>query len=217
MRGVLHICTFLLAASTILSAQSPQSDPTKPDQIPTSPTPAKPFLAKQELAVQHPIAANPEADLTQEQRCARSEDPNGPARHFDSSERGQALKMFMSQTSRIIQANWNPLIPKIADKPFYRVGEVKVCFAILPSGQLEPDSVLVRGKSGDEALDRAAVEAVKASVYPHLPAEYAEPRLTIQINFEYNTNRRPDPTKNLPKPPNPLGPLAVTVGYTSKL
>lgn len=217
MRGILPICTLLLVASTILSAQSPQSDAPKPDQIPASPAPAKPFHLKQELATQHSLAADPELDMTEEQRCARSEDPNGPAKHFDSSERGQALKMFMSQTSRIIQANWNPLIPKIADKPFYRVGEVKVCFAILPGGQLEPDSVVVRGKSGDEALDRAAVEAVKASIYPHLPAEYAEQRLTIQINFEYNTNRRPDPTKNLPKPPNPLGPLAVTVGYTSKL
>lgn len=217
MRGILPICTLLLAASTILAAQSPQSDAPRPDQIPASPAPAKPFHVKQELAAQHPLAADPELDMTEEQRCARSEDPNGPAKHFDSSERGQALKMFTSQTSRIIQANWNPLIPKIADKPFYRVGEVKVCFAILPSGQLEPDSVVVRGKSGDEALDRAAVEAVKASIYPHLPAEYAEPRLTIQIHFQYNTNRHPDPTKNLLKPPNPLGPLAVTVGYTSKL
>jgi TonB family protein len=217
MRATLPICTLLLAASTILAAQSSQTDAAKPDPVPANLAPAKPLLGKQQLTLQHPIAANPDSDLTQEQRCARSEDPNGPARHFDSSERGQALKMFMSQTSRIIQSNWNPLIPKIADKPFYRVGEVEVCFAVLRSGQLEPNSIIVRGRSGDEALDRAAIEAVKASIYPRLPAEFEGPRLTLQFNFEYNTNRRPDPTKSLPKPPNPLGPLALTVGYTSKL
>jgi TonB family protein len=217
MRSALLVCTLLLAISTIFAAQSPQTDAPKPDQIPANPTPAKPFQARQEMAAKRSIAVDPETDLTPEQRCDKYQGSNKQWTRYNTGELGQSLKMFMSQTSRIIQANWNPLIPKIADKPFYRAGEVKVCFAILPSGQLEPDSVLVRGKSGDEALDRAAVEAVKASIYPHLPAEYAEQRLTIQINFEYNTNRHPDPAKNLPKPPNPLGPLALTVGYTSKL
>jgi TonB family protein len=217
MRCALPVCTLLLAASTILAAQSPQSDAPKPDPIPTSPSPANPFPAKQEMAARRPIAADPEANLTPEQRCDKNQDPNKQWTRYDTGELGQALKMFMSQTSRIIQANWNPLIPKIADKPFYRVGEVKVCFAILPSGQLEPESLVVRGRSGDEALDRAAIEAVKASIYPRLPAEFEGPRVILQINFEYNTNRHPDPTKNLPKPPNPRGPLALTVGYTSKL
>lgn len=214
MRFALTIGTLLLAASAILAAQSPQTDAIP---IPASPAPAKPFQAKQPLTAPHPFAVEREAYTTLEQRCARSEDPNGPAKHFDSSERGQALKMFMSQTERIIYANWVPLMPKVVDKPFYKHGEVKVCFAILPGGQLDPESVLVRGKSGDEALDRAAIEAVKASIYPHLPTEFAEPRLTVQIDFMYNPNRRPDPAKNLPIPPNRLGPLAVTVGYTSKL
>jgi TonB family protein len=217
MRSVLPVCPLLLALSTLGAAQTKTTDAPLQDQLPASPTPVKPFQARQELAVKHPISADPEADLTPEQRCDRNLDPNKQWTRYGTGELAQALKMFMSQTSRIIQTNWNPLIPKIADKPFYRVGEVKVCFAILPNGHLEPNSIVVRARSGDQALDRAAIEAVKASVYPRLPAEFEGTRVMVQINFEYNTNRHPDPTRNLPKPPNPFGPLAVTVGYTSKL
>lgn len=217
MRRALSIGTLLLAAATILAAQATPSGAPSPEPVPSTPAPSKPLLAKQERVLQHPVSADPEDGMTPDQRCNIGQGPNRQRSPLDSSELGQALKMFTSQTSRIIDTNWKPLIPKIADKPFYRVGEVKVCFAILTNGQLEPNSIVVRAKSGDEALDRAAIEAVKASVFPRVPSEFEGPRIMMQINFEYNTNRHPDPTKNLPKPPNPLGPLAMTVGYTSKL
>jgi TonB family protein len=108
-------------------------------------------------------------------------------------------------------------MPKEVDRPFYKSGVVKVCFSVLLNGKVEGDSVQIARTSGDPALDRAAAGAIQTAIFPPLPKDFPKKRLVMLYTFEYNPERRPDPTRNLPKPPNPLGPVALTVGYTSKL
>ena len=219
MRTAVFLGTLLFAALPAGAlAQAKPAQPAQADSLPANPVPvqASPFGTKQVLA---PLSAKAPDDGdsagTPEERCDRAEDRQKKGLPYGAN--GVDFKMFMSQMSSITQANWKPLMPKEVEKPFYKTGEVKVCFAILPSGQVEPESIVLKGRSGDDALDRAAWGAIQTSVYPRLPEDFKGPRLVVLIAFEYNKDRRPDPVKNLPKPPNPFGPVAVTVGYTSKL
>ena len=217
MRASLLVGSLLIAAlpTASASAQAVSTPRNQVQPLPSSPAPATPFLAKEKLPPLSHATSDAEAGLTSEERCEQEAKRQLPT--FQASPVGTALKMYLSQVSHIVQVNWKPLMPKEVDKPFYKEGEVKVCFAILPSGQVEPKSMVLLAKSGDPALDRAAAGAVETSVYPRLPEEFAGPRITMLFYFEYNKDRRPNPVKNMAKPPNPFGPVAVTVGYTSKL
>jgi TonB family protein len=216
----------LLIAIAIASAASPGQSQTQspvqgtgpspqPEPLPANPAKANPFQPGQKL-----LGAN--MDLRPVPEPANDADRCDPSRDRKSNgilshTGGVDFTMYISQVSKITDANWIPLIPKEVDKPFYKTGEVKVCFSVLPTGKIEAESLLVAQTSGDPALDRAATGAIATAIFPPLPKDYAGNRLTVLFTFEYNPDRHPDPVLNLPKPPNPLGPIAVTVGYTSKL
>jgi hypothetical protein len=77
--------------------------------------------------------------------------------------------------------------------------------------------MVLEGRSGDPALDRAAWGAIATAVYPPLPAEFKGPYLEVRLKFRYNLDRKPFVSRKVPKPPNLLGPLGVTLGYRAKL
>jgi outer membrane biosynthesis protein TonB len=81
---------------------------------------------------------------------------------------------------------WDPLIPDEVNAPIYKSGMVAIRFKVLPNGRLVDDSMILEGRSGDVALDRAAWGAIRFSNYPPLPKDFHGPYLELRAYFLYN-------------------------------
>jgi outer membrane biosynthesis protein TonB len=81
---------------------------------------------------------------------------------------------------------WDPLIPDEVNPPISKQGQVMIRFKVLPNGRLMDGSVVLEGRSGDVALDRAAWGALTGSGYPPLPRDFHGPYLELRALFLYN-------------------------------
>lgn len=81
---------------------------------------------------------------------------------------------------------WDPLIPDEVNAPILKSGSVVIRFRVLPNGRLMEGSMVLEGRSGDTALDRAAWGALTGSNYPPLPREFHGPYLELRAMFLYN-------------------------------
>ena len=81
---------------------------------------------------------------------------------------------------------WDPLIPDEANPPISKQGQVMIRFKVLPNGRLMDGSVILEGRSGDVALDRAAWGALTGSSYPPLPRDFHGPYIELRAWFLYN-------------------------------
>lgn len=173
MRSTLSVCTLLLAASTMLAAQSPQSDAPKPDQIPASQLHARP-----------PYAGQTETD----------DDPGRGIEIFSDTQ-GVDFKPYLAKIGPITRESWDRSRPKEVPPEIQvdsKVVGVQIRASILPNGRLEARSMQLVGRSGSVTLVKAAWGAIVTSSYPPLPAEFKGARLTIQFNFGYILQAKPD-------------------------
>jgi outer membrane biosynthesis protein TonB len=81
---------------------------------------------------------------------------------------------------------WDPLIPDEVNPPILKQGQVQIHFKVLPNGRIMEGSMMLEGRSGDTALDRAAWGALTGSNYPPLPREFHGPYLELRAVFMYN-------------------------------
>jgi TonB family protein len=81
---------------------------------------------------------------------------------------------------------WDPLIPEEVNPPISKQGQVMIRFKVGPNGRLIDGSVILEGRSGDVALDRAAWGALTGSSYPPLPRDFHGPYLELRALFLYN-------------------------------
>ncbi len=81
---------------------------------------------------------------------------------------------------------WDPLIPDEVNPPILKSGMVAIRFKVLPNGRLMDGSLILEGRSGDVALDRAAWGALTGSNYPPLPRDFHGPYLELRAYFLYN-------------------------------
>jgi len=81
---------------------------------------------------------------------------------------------------------WDPLIPEEVNPPISKQGQVMIRFKVLPNGRLMDGSVVLEGRSGDVALDRAAWGALTGSSYPPLPKDFHGPYIELRAWFLYN-------------------------------
>ena len=84
------------------------------------------------------------------------------------------------------EKTWDPLIPDEVNAPIYKSGMVAIRFKVLPNGRLMDGSLVLEGRSGDVALDRAAWGALTGSNYPVLPHDFRGPYLELRAYFLYN-------------------------------
>lgn len=105
-----------------------------------------------------------------------------------SDTRGVDFGPYLSRIVFIVRRNWYSLIPESA-----RLGEkgrVSLVFEILKDGSV-PQLRLV-GSSGSDALDRAAMNGIRASIpFPPLPDEFTGNHLVLQFIFLYNLGYDP--------------------------
>lgn len=84
------------------------------------------------------------------------------------------------------EKTWDPLIPDEVNPPILKAGQVMIRFKVLPNGRIMPGSMVLEGRSGDVALDRAAWGALTGSNYPGLPHDFHGPYLELRALFLYN-------------------------------
>ncbi len=84
------------------------------------------------------------------------------------------------------QKTWDPLIPDEVNPPILKKGQVLIHFKVLPDGRIMDGSMMLEGRSGDTALDRAAWGALQGSNYPPLPRDFHGPYLELRALFMYN-------------------------------
>jgi TonB-like protein len=103
-----------------------------------------------------------------------------------SDTQGVDFGPYMQKVIRETYRTWDPLIPEEVNPPILKRGQCEVVFTILPNGRLQPHAMILTGRSGDVALDRAAWGAIEGADYPPLPREFHGPYLQLRFRFQYN-------------------------------
>jgi hypothetical protein len=107
-----------------------------------------------------------------------------------SDTQGVDFNGWLQRWHRETQRTWDPLIPDEVNPPINKSGVVAIRFRVLPNGRLMDGSVILEGRSGDVALDRAAWGALTGSNYPPLPSDFHGPYLELRAYFLYNMEPR---------------------------
>ncbi len=103
-----------------------------------------------------------------------------------SDTQGVDFNSWLARWHWETERTWDPLIPDEVNPPIYKSGMVAVRFKVLPNGRLMDNSLVLEGRSGDVALDRAAWGALTGSNYPPLPRDFHGPYLELRAYFLYN-------------------------------
>jgi hypothetical protein len=103
-----------------------------------------------------------------------------------SDTQGVDFNGWLQRWHRETERTWDPLIPDEVNPPILKSGMVAIRFKVLPSGRLMDGSLVLEGRSGDVALDRAAWGALTGSNYPPLPRDFHGPYLELRAYFLYN-------------------------------
>jgi hypothetical protein len=103
-----------------------------------------------------------------------------------SDTQGVDFNNWLIHWHRETERNWDPLIPDEVNPPISKSGIVAIRFKVLPNGRLMDGSLMLDGRSGDVALDRAAWGALTGSNYPPLPREFHGAYLELRAYFYYN-------------------------------
>jgi len=107
-----------------------------------------------------------------------------------SDTQGVDFNSWLSRWHWETERTWDPLIPDEVNPPIGKSGMVAIRFKVLPNGRLMDGSLILEGRSGDVALDRAAWGALTGSNYPPLPRDFHGPYLELRAYFLYNMEPR---------------------------
>jgi TonB family protein len=106
-----------------------------------------------------------------------------PAVNLLSDPMNVDFRPYLARILALVRRNWLTVIPSSAR--LGNRGVVTVQFIVDRSGQVP--KLVIETPSGIEALDRAAVAGISASVpFPPLPAEFKGSEIRLQFAFKYN-------------------------------
>jgi len=109
---------------------------------------------------------------------------SGSSLELMSDPMGVDFKPYLIRILALVRQNWFAVIPESARLLGNR-GVVQLQFIIDRSGQVP--KLVIATPSGSEALDRAAVAGISASVpFPPLPNEFKGQQIRLQFAFKYN-------------------------------
>jgi hypothetical protein len=103
-----------------------------------------------------------------------------------SDTQGVDFSSWLQRWHYETERTWDPLIPDEVNAPILKKGQVLIRFKVLPNGRIMDGSMVLEGRSGDVALDRAAWGALTGSNYPPLPKDFHGPYLELRAWFLYN-------------------------------
>lgn len=101
-----------------------------------------------------------------------------------SDTQGVDFSEWLARWHYVTERTWDPLIPDEVNPPILKSGVVAIRFKVLPNGQVT--DMVLEGRSGDTALDRAAWGAITGSSYQALPRDFHGPYLELRAFFFYN-------------------------------
>jgi len=101
-----------------------------------------------------------------------------------SDTQGVDFSEWLARWHYVTERTWDPLIPDEVNPPILKSGVVAIRFKVLPNGQVT--DMVLEGRSGDTALDRAAWGAISGSSYQPLPRDFHGPYLELRAFFFYN-------------------------------
>ena len=100
---------------------------------------------------------------------------------------GVDFRPYLVRILASVKQHWLSVMPESVR--LGRRGKVAIQFSISRNGGVP--KLVIAEASGAEALDRAAVAGISASVpFPPLPAEFKGDRIVLQMNFAYNMPRQ---------------------------
>ena len=100
---------------------------------------------------------------------------------------GVDFRPYLVRILASVKQHWLSVMPESVK--LGRRGKVAIQFSISREGGVP--KLVIAEASGAEALDRAAVAGISASVpFPPLPAEFKGDRIVLQMNFAYNMPRQ---------------------------
>jgi TonB family protein len=106
-----------------------------------------------------------------------------PAVNLLSDPMNVDFRPYLARILALVRRNWLTVIPSSAR--LGNRGMVTVQFIVDRTGQVP--KLVIETPSGSEALDRAAVAGISASVpFPPLPAEFKGSEIRLQFAFKYN-------------------------------
>ena len=107
----------------------------------------------------------------------------GSSLELMSDPMGVDFKPYLIQILALVRRNWFAVIPESAR--LGNRGVVQLQFIIDRTGQVP--KLVIAPASGSQALDKAAVASISASVpFPPLPPEYKGLSIRLQFAFKYN-------------------------------
>ncbi|HLK62181.1 MAG TPA: TonB family protein [Bryobacteraceae bacterium] len=112
--------------------------------------------------------------------------PGAPASQLQllSDPMGVDFRPYLIRVLTSVKQHWLAVIPESVRMG--RRGKVVLQFSIARDGQVP--KLVIADASGADALDRAAVAGVSASVpFPPLPTEFKGDKIVLQFNFAYNS------------------------------
>jgi hypothetical protein len=192
----------------VTAPPTPQPQPVTPPSV-APPQPNPPLALETPRPASVPAkpnfsmpSANPEDQLRQAMRGSAHEYGSsgaisggpGLAMHPGAAGGAQILSdtqgvdfgPYMQKLIRETHRTWDPLIPEEVNPPISKRGQVEIIFSILPNGRVQPQSMILSGRSGDVALDRAAWGGITGADYPPLPRDFHGPYLQLRFIFQYN-------------------------------
>lgn len=116
---------------------------------------------------------------------AKTQSSNGGVSILSDTQ-GVDFGPWLSQWHEKTDQVWNTLLPKEVNPPVLKSGVVAIRFKVLPNGRLMDHAMVLEGRSGDPALDRAAWGALTAASHAPLPREFHGPFLELRVLFVYN-------------------------------
>jgi TonB family protein len=111
----------------------------------------------------------------------------GSALQLLSDPQGVDFRPYMTQVLAAVKRNWMSVFPESARMG--QRGRSVVQFSVNRQGQVP--KLVIATPAGTQALDRAAVAGVSASVpFPPLPAGFRGDEIRLQLVFTYNMPAR---------------------------
>jgi len=166
----------------IQSEEKPKLALEDPGQRPPVSSPSLAKLPPPKTTVDDAIRGLAHSDLEQTPNTGNMQlDP--PAVNLLSDPMNVDFRPYLARILALVRRNWLTVIPSSAR--LGNRGVVTVQFIVDRRGQVP--KLVIETPSGVEALDRAAVAGISASVpFPSLPAEFKGSEIRLQFAFKYN-------------------------------
>ncbi len=101
---------------------------------------------------------------------------------------GVDFRPYLIRVLALVKQHWQAVIPESVTR-LGRRGKCAIQFSIARDGQVP--KLVIATPSGADALDRAAVAGISASVpFPPLPSDFKGDKIVVQFNFAYNTPKQ---------------------------